>query len=150
MVFFFTQKTAYVIRISDWSSDVCSSELVQGAAATAGGGVRGRRAQQPAADRDRPQRRRQPGRGPAADPGVVRAWRLRRHGAGGPDHAGPGRPVRPGAPPVAAAAGLRRHTGLAGGGAVPVPAAVHRSTYLSAGARAVAAVPGRVPLRLAA
>src|SRR3546814_19875347 len=81
---------------------------------------------------------------------LFRFWRLRRHGAGGPDHAGPGRPVRPGAPPVAAAAGLRRHTGLAGGGAVPVPAAVHRSTDLSAGARAVAAVPGPVPLRLAA
>src|SRR3546814_4194983 len=31
--FFFTQKTAYEIRISDWSSDVCSSDLQsQGAA----------------------------------------------------------------------------------------------------------------------
>src|SRR3546814_5657745 len=27
MVFFFKQKTAYEMRISDWSSDVCSSEL---------------------------------------------------------------------------------------------------------------------------
>src|SRR3546814_8321919 len=27
--FFFKQKTAYEMRISDWSSDVCSSELVQ-------------------------------------------------------------------------------------------------------------------------
>src|SRR3546814_9178145 len=27
--FFFKQKTAYEIRISDWSSDVCSSDLVQ-------------------------------------------------------------------------------------------------------------------------
>src|SRR3546814_2724411 len=26
-VFFFKQKTAYVLRISDWSSDVCSSDL---------------------------------------------------------------------------------------------------------------------------
>src|SRR3546814_1203709 len=25
--FFFTQKTAYELRISDWSSDVCSSDL---------------------------------------------------------------------------------------------------------------------------
>src|SRR3546814_2889040 len=25
--FFFTQKTAYEMRISDWSSDVCSSDL---------------------------------------------------------------------------------------------------------------------------
>src|SRR3546814_6085111 len=28
-VFFFKQKTAYEMRISDWSSDVCSSDLVQ-------------------------------------------------------------------------------------------------------------------------
>src|SRR3546814_18254909 len=27
MFFFFKQKTAYEMRISDWSSDVCSSEL---------------------------------------------------------------------------------------------------------------------------
>src|SRR3546814_9670595 len=27
LVFFFKQKTAYVMRISDWSSDVCSSDL---------------------------------------------------------------------------------------------------------------------------
>src|SRR3546814_3604919 len=27
MFFFFKQKTAYEIRISDWSSDVCSSDL---------------------------------------------------------------------------------------------------------------------------
>src|SRR3546814_6918606 len=29
-VFFFKQKTAYEMRISDWSSDVCSSDLVHG------------------------------------------------------------------------------------------------------------------------
>src|SRR3546814_3644764 len=29
-VFFFKQKTAYEMRISDWSSDVCSSDLVYG------------------------------------------------------------------------------------------------------------------------
>src|SRR3546814_6374902 len=29
--FFFKQKTAYEMRISDWSSDVCSSDLVFGA-----------------------------------------------------------------------------------------------------------------------
>src|SRR3546814_8455717 len=28
-VFFFKQKTAYEIRISDWSSDVCSSDLLK-------------------------------------------------------------------------------------------------------------------------
>src|SRR3546814_5478389 len=33
VVFFFKQKTAYEMRISDWSSDVCSSDL---------GGGRGR------------------------------------------------------------------------------------------------------------
>src|SRR3546814_8672638 len=27
LVFFFKQKTAYDLRISDWSSDVCSSDL---------------------------------------------------------------------------------------------------------------------------
>src|SRR3546814_1234758 len=32
--FFFKQKTAYEMRISDWSSDVCSSDL-RGAAVTA-------------------------------------------------------------------------------------------------------------------
>src|SRR3546814_4202068 len=30
--FFFKQKTAYEMRISDWSSDVCSSDLLRGAA----------------------------------------------------------------------------------------------------------------------
>src|SRR3546814_2198529 len=30
MFFFFKQKTAYEMRISDWSSDVCSSDLVDG------------------------------------------------------------------------------------------------------------------------
>src|SRR3546814_6608235 len=29
MFFFFKQKTAYELRISDWSSDVCSSDLSQ-------------------------------------------------------------------------------------------------------------------------
>src|SRR3546814_1197536 len=29
-LFFFKQKTAYDMRISDWSSDVCSSDLVAG------------------------------------------------------------------------------------------------------------------------
>src|SRR3546814_4412777 len=30
LVFFFKQKTAYEMRISDWSSDVCSSDLAKG------------------------------------------------------------------------------------------------------------------------
>src|SRR3546814_3640956 len=29
VVFFFKQKTAYEMRISDWSSDVCSSDLAR-------------------------------------------------------------------------------------------------------------------------
>src|SRR3546814_10317581 len=31
LFFFFKQKTAYEMRISDWSSDVCSSDLAVGA-----------------------------------------------------------------------------------------------------------------------
>src|SRR3546814_4951283 len=38
--FFFKQKTAYEMRISDWSSDVCSSDLRQ---KTLDAGARGRR-----------------------------------------------------------------------------------------------------------
>src|SRR3546814_2014089 len=48
-IFFFKQKTAYEMRISDWSSDVCSSDLLDEPAATRDPGaarpaVRGRRA----------------------------------------------------------------------------------------------------------
>src|SRR3546814_4531370 len=35
MIFFFKQKTAYELRISDWSSDVCSSDLLVAAVAGA-------------------------------------------------------------------------------------------------------------------
>src|SRR3546814_4288719 len=35
--FFFNQKTAYEMRISDWSSDVCSSDLSSATVASAGG-----------------------------------------------------------------------------------------------------------------
>src|SRR3546814_6278890 len=35
-VFFFRQKTAYEMRISDWSSDVCSSDLAQKVSAPQG------------------------------------------------------------------------------------------------------------------
>src|SRR3546814_16540886 len=37
MFFFFKQKTAYEMRISDWSSDVCSSDLLPVSARTAVG-----------------------------------------------------------------------------------------------------------------
>src|SRR3546814_4100416 len=49
MFFFFKQKTAYEMRISDWSSDVCSSDL-------AGTGLHGngRFGDRPAGTRDHP------------------------------------------------------------------------------------------------
>src|SRR3546814_4007383 len=37
--FFFKQKTAYEMRISDWSSDVCSSDLTSAPSAQAPGQV---------------------------------------------------------------------------------------------------------------
>src|SRR3546814_14545184 len=42
VIFFFKQKTAYEMRISDWSSDVCSSDL--GAGSTSSGSCRRRAA----------------------------------------------------------------------------------------------------------
>src|SRR3546814_20230938 len=36
VVFFFKQKTAYEMRISDWSSDVCSSDLPTGGSVDVG------------------------------------------------------------------------------------------------------------------
>src|SRR3546814_2045412 len=38
-VFFFKQKTAYEMRISDWSSDVCSSDLQKSAPRNPGASV---------------------------------------------------------------------------------------------------------------
>src|SRR3546814_5731909 len=35
-IFFFKQKSAYEMRISDWSSDVCSSDLAAACGVTAG------------------------------------------------------------------------------------------------------------------
>src|SRR3546814_2349873 len=67
-VFFFKQKTAYEMRISDWSSDVCSSDL--GERATPGTAPAG--AGQEAFDCGRPVRHRRPGRR------AVHANRLRR------------------------------------------------------------------------
>src|SRR3546814_2066549 len=46
-IFFFTQKTAYEMRISDWSSDVCSSDL-SGAEAPGARARRRRRRRTPA------------------------------------------------------------------------------------------------------
>src|SRR3546814_15236179 len=39
LVFFFKQKTAYEMRISDWSSDVCSSDLASVLALVAAAGL---------------------------------------------------------------------------------------------------------------
>src|SRR3546814_6838585 len=39
LCFFFKQKTAYEMRISDWSSDVCSSDLADGRGQQPGGEV---------------------------------------------------------------------------------------------------------------
>src|SRR3546814_8538251 len=39
IIFFFKQKTAYELRISDWSSDVCSSDLAQRVPAVKRAGV---------------------------------------------------------------------------------------------------------------
>src|SRR3546814_20096502 len=41
LFFFFKQKTAYEMRISDWSSDVCSSDLAGDAVWLEGAGDRG-------------------------------------------------------------------------------------------------------------
>src|SRR3546814_10866349 len=38
--FFFKQKTAYEMRISDWSSDVCSSDFARGPGGARRGGCR--------------------------------------------------------------------------------------------------------------
>src|SRR3546814_2574000 len=45
--FFFKQKTAYEMRISDWSSDVCSSDLLGGGCDRARGRCRARLAAWP-------------------------------------------------------------------------------------------------------
>src|SRR3546814_8854938 len=42
--FFFKQKTAYEMRISDWSSDVCSSDLIMGGQRLDGRSASSRRA----------------------------------------------------------------------------------------------------------
>src|SRR3546814_2343352 len=49
LFFFFKQKTAYEMRISDWSSDVCSSDLHLTVDAVPHLVVSGRSQQQPAA-----------------------------------------------------------------------------------------------------
>src|SRR3546814_16224117 len=43
IIFFFKQKTAYEVRISDWSSDVCSSDLTGAPERTRTSGLRFRK-----------------------------------------------------------------------------------------------------------
>src|SRR3546814_7145808 len=52
LVFFFKQKTAYEMRISDWSSDVCSSDLlkVEGLVENRGGSPDERKGDDPESD----------------------------------------------------------------------------------------------------
>src|SRR3546814_1612695 len=52
--FFFKQKTAYEMRISDWSSDVCSSDLIQGIAGRPVEGELAHRRRHRAAQADEP------------------------------------------------------------------------------------------------
>src|SRR3546814_16092072 len=77
MFFFFKQKTAYEMRISDWSSDVCSSDLSDRAGADA-------------REPEGPERHRPGHGGGAADHLLRRGSRLHGADAGG----GEGRPQR--------------------------------------------------------
>src|SRR3546814_7361711 len=81
-VFFFKQKTAYEMRISDWSSDVCSSDLAAPAFRTAG---------HPATRRCRPHRA---WTGPAPGRHATRAAQRARLGGGQGDAPRPGRALR--------------------------------------------------------
>src|SRR3546814_6271332 len=54
LFFFFKQKTAYELRISDWSSDVCSSDLKRGVGGAAGRPPAGCQARRPGYDALRP------------------------------------------------------------------------------------------------
>src|SRR3546814_5058612 len=103
MFFFFKQKTAYEMRISDWSSDVCSSDLHR----TASPGTVHRRIAcflrhgraSPVTDAYRPGGRSGAPAAPCGSPGLGVGFKgVRRTMAGWSRHRG-GRPV-PEAPPV--------------------------------------------------
>src|SRR3546814_1914947 len=68
--FFFKQKTAYELRISDWSSDVCSSDLPSVA------GLPPRSPARPVESLARPDRRREPWRRACAESIGERADRV--------------------------------------------------------------------------
>src|SRR3546814_4832360 len=68
MRFFLKQKTAYEMRISDWSSDVCSSDLARRPRAPASRGAAAASAPRPPARRERRRRSCEVGLDMAADP----------------------------------------------------------------------------------
>src|SRR3546814_19490597 len=70
-VFFFKQKTAYEMRISDWSSDVCSSDLPgkEGFCRQSGG-------QRQQYDRGQQVAQRHPGLGKAAPEPAAAVWTM--------------------------------------------------------------------------
>src|SRR3546814_3803268 len=76
LCFFFKQKTAYEMRISDWSSDVCSSDLP---AADEGTGIGARRLRDRTRHADQLRRIRRPGfrTGVRGDHRALRAGRYR-------------------------------------------------------------------------
>src|SRR3546814_12274011 len=118
-LFFFKQKTAYEMRISDWSSDVCSSDLALAAAHAQS------RPRCLAAGRDRLRGGPDAGphRGAAGPRGDVRAAEPAgprgRDALRGAPAAGLDRPLRP--PPARAGLRLRRKTGRAAGWERGVP-----------------------------
>src|SRR3546814_7410778 len=79
ILFFFKQKTAYEMRISDWSSDVCSSDLL----ADQGGPGRLRSGQGPRQIQQRQRGAVRPAADPAARlfPSCGRQWRQRPAGS---------------------------------------------------------------------
>src|SRR3546814_4628239 len=88
-LFFFNQKTAYEMRISDWSSDVCSSDLP-------GGPAQSRRGDEPAGgavDLARHRCRRRPADGGADRVAVRHRDDLRTARPGDAGHAGVGLPA---------------------------------------------------------
>src|SRR3546814_14773653 len=77
LFFFFKQKTAYDMRISDWSSDVCSSDLIVARAHDAGK-ARRRIAASHSLAGEKPRKRNAVGRRYAPDACVLKAGPMTR------------------------------------------------------------------------
>src|SRR3546814_16369954 len=97
LIFFYKQKTAYDMRISDWSSDVCSSDLygqrLENCSQGGRHGRRGRADPHPGIHEDGDPGRRAGGREGQRDPGFRRRHGDRRIG-GRPDRSVTARPMR--------------------------------------------------------